>query len=324
MSPELARRDVQVAHLRRALSRLMGSLLANLLCQQYFVRSEGLDFTTDPRVACFFASRGASTYELPAEPLTSLGVVYRMRLPDLGQSAKLWASHSRRAGYRPDPTKDVAAWFTEFVRDEELQAAGTSANEVVGDLGLANVKELFTMHGFIDWARVQDVLAEIVNDPTCIAHPLDEPDVGRYRQIVEVATKVKELAPSSRWAAQSGCLVVPQFFYRAHLPRFVRMTMRDRRTFWLTPPVAVGYRSVGMDNIRSGPVERFYFRHGPESGAITDPAVVWPNKTDGLLEWLLDALPALAEASSNGPSDLTGLLDLGYASSPAPASLRRP
>jgi hypothetical protein len=59
-----------------AMSALLGSELAEMLCQQYGFTSAALDASTDPSVAMFFATHQAPFYSLVADS-SQLGVVYR-------------------------------------------------------------------------------------------------------------------------------------------------------------------------------------------------------------------------------------------------------
>ena len=293
-----------------ATAYFLGLPIGSILFQQYFAHSQGLDFTRDPSVGCFFASRSFPKYNVVGKS-KGCGVVYRARTPEQIQNPMLWAELSHQAAQNlGDGSIGV---FALFLKDFEIEAANLDVSKIIRDFKLFNETRVFTIPMFLDFSALPSILSKISADPGIIRHPLQKDDPGRQNVTKLWAELLSMTYSSSRLASQSGCLLIPVFHFNALYPHTVSIREVKGPYKYLTPPIAIGMDTIGLENFRSFPlVEKFYFRHSDISSRIEQRSLLWPNSSDGLMDTLVRLLEEVGDLFGLKGEFVRRVLDYGY------------
>jgi hypothetical protein len=244
-----------------AISRF-GPFTGNLLCQQYAVHSEILDITSDPKVACFFATRKWPGCVHIAQS-ADLGVVYRWEIPEESIDNAKGLTASQRGTYYPFSGKES------YEVSYSHEPPGSPLAMVVNDRPTGFLKLPLEILTVDDMKRVTSGQAI----------PTSTSPEGR-KSVRQSLADFRD----SRWYAQRGGLIRPEMIYPCCLSEFEdRLTGRKYGGVSITDPVAI------RDSLETDCVKKYYFKQSPSPIDI-EPSSLWLSAiTDSLFRVVCDA-----------------------------------
>jgi hypothetical protein len=298
---ERTRRQDEQSRLRAFWVQRFGMQLGNLLAQQYLVHSDVIDVTTDPVVAAFFATHKGAACR-PIDSASEPGVILRWKKPDPNRTVR---------ELRQDMTLGMLHPWKEDARISPIPT-----------------KYSFVVPGTAEYLKVRDepnsflVLRPDICSPTEIRTILSA-NVDREKGHIHPHHWMFEYFPTSRWAAQSGCMIRPTYRYPAHMTiegsDFVRGYDPELDMELFTNlRVSVGMPDRVADAYNLGPPERYEFRHSTERIELARETL-WPSAEQDLMflaaacaVWV-ESMDYLDEIYANFPWEPQGgVLDRGF------------
>lgn len=269
---------------------IFGRGIGNILCQQYGLSSDALDFTTDIEIAAFFATRKYPFYNIIDSE--DIGVIYRYPRPKSYNSLLNIEFDLSAVGVKADSFKyDDMMWFEERL-------------DINGLLIMGNKKK-------IDWIT-NEYLTKNGSLPTIFYR---RPSIVTYNDFLMAFDELnlsRDFGMSienSRIKNQKACLFYPALRINGFMPAKIRVDYnRVYNAYTLTPQYAITHGLNSVRNLLSDvKCELFFFKHSSKNKINIKKEDLWPSCG---ADTILNLIIKLTETACSKYMKDFGLMDI--------------